>query len=65
MRREWLGIAQRSGAQSQAGLQSGAQRNTTYRNALAAYDAVLSVRAEQALAWIRLYRSLGGGWARA
>lgn len=65
VRREWLGIAQRSGAQSQAGLQSGAQRNTTYRNALAAYDAVLSVRAEQALAWIRLYRSLGGGWARA
>lgn len=64
VRREWLGIAQRSGAQSQAGLQSGAQRNTTYRNALAAYDAVLSVRAEQALAWIRLYRSLGGGWAR-
>lgn len=64
VRREWLGIAQRSGAHSQAGLQSGAQRNTTYRNALAAYDAVLSVRAEQALAWIRLYRSLGGGWAR-
>ncbi|WP_458233039.1 TolC family protein, partial [Roseateles sp. P5_E8] len=62
VRREWLGIALRSGAQSQAGLQSGAQRNTTYRNALAAYDAVLSVRAEHALAWIRLYRSLGGGW---
>jgi len=62
VKREWLGIALRSGAQSQAGLQSGAQRNTTYRNALAAYDAVLSVRAEHALAWIRLYRSLGGGW---
>jgi NodT family efflux transporter outer membrane factor (OMF) lipoprotein len=62
VRREWLGIALRSGAQSQAGLQSGAQRNTTYRNALAANDAVLSVRAEHALAWIRLYRSLGGGW---
>ncbi|MFG6487544.1 efflux transporter outer membrane subunit [Roseateles sp. BYS78W] len=62
VRREWEGIALRSGAQAQAGLQSGAQRNTTYRNALAAYDAVLSVRAEQALAWIRLYRALGGGW---
>ena len=44
------------------GLQSGVQRNTTFRNALAAYDAVLSVRAEHALAWIRLYRSLGGGF---
>ncbi|HEY9108265.1 MAG TPA: TolC family protein, partial [Roseateles sp.] len=62
VRREWEGIALRTAAQAQAGLQSGAQRNTTYRNALAAYDAVLSVRAEQALAWIRLYRTLGGGW---
>ncbi|MFG6459620.1 efflux transporter outer membrane subunit [Roseateles sp. BYS96W] len=65
IKREWEGIALRAGAQAQAGLQSGAQRNTTYRNALAAYDAVLSVRAEQALAWIRLYRSLGGGWTGA
>lgn len=62
VKREWEGIARRSGAQAQAGLQSGAQRNTTFRNALAAYDAVLTVRAEHALAWIRLYRSLGGGW---
>jgi len=62
VKREWEGIALRTAAQAQAGLQSGAQRNTTYRNALAAYDAVLSVRAEQALAWIRLYRTLGGGW---
>lgn len=62
VRREWEGIARRSFTQSQAGLQSGVQRNTTFRNALAAYDAVLGVRAEHALAWIRLYRSLGGGW---
>lgn len=62
VRREWEGIALRTGAQAQAGLQSGAQRNTTYRNALAAYDAVLGVRAEQALAWVGLYRALGGGW---
>ncbi|MFG6429119.1 efflux transporter outer membrane subunit [Roseateles sp. LYH14W] len=62
VRREWEGIARRTGAQAQAGLQSGTQRNATFRNALAAYDAVLSVRAEQSLAWIRLYRSLGGGW---
>lgn len=62
IKREWEGIALRTGAQAEAGLQSGTQRNATYRNALAAYDAVLSVRAEQALAWIRLYRTLGGGW---
>ncbi|MDR7271735.1 NodT family efflux transporter outer membrane factor (OMF) lipoprotein [Pelomonas saccharophila] len=62
VKREWEGIALRSFSQAQAGLQSGVQRNTTFRNALAAYDAVLSVRAEHALAWIRLYRSLGGGW---
>jgi outer membrane protein TolC len=64
VKREWEGIALRTGAQAQAGLQSGLQRNTTYRNALAAYDAVLGVRAEQALAWISLYRALGGGWTR-
>jgi len=62
VKREWEGIARRSFSQAQAGLQSGVQRNTTFRNALAAYDAVLGVRAEHALAWIRLYRSLGGGW---
>ncbi|RTL43874.1 MAG: efflux transporter outer membrane subunit [Burkholderiales bacterium] len=62
VRREWEGIARRSFSQQQAGLQSGVQRNTTFRNALAAYEAVVSVRAEHALAWIRLYRSLGGGW---
>lgn len=62
VKREWEGIARRTAAQAQAGLQSGVQRNTTFRNALAAYDAVLAVRAEHALAWIRLYRSLGGGW---
>ncbi|KQV86446.1 efflux transporter outer membrane subunit [Pelomonas sp. Root1237] len=62
VKREWEGIALRSFSQAQAGLQSGVQRNTTFRNALVAYDAVLSVRAEHALAWIRLYRSLGGGW---
>lgn len=62
VKREWEGIARRSFSQAQAGLQSGVQRNTTFRNALAAYDAVLSVRAEHALAWIRLYRSLGGGF---
>lgn len=65
VKREWEGIALRTAAQAQAGLQSGAQRNTTFRNALAAYDAVLGVRAEQALAWIGLYRSLGGGWTDA
>ncbi|RZJ08843.1 MAG: TolC family protein, partial [Rubrivivax sp.] len=60
--KEWEGIARRSHTQALAGLQSGIQRNTTFRNALTAYDVVLSVRAEYALAWIRLYRTLGGGW---
>lgn len=62
VKHEWEGIARRSYAQAQAGLQSGVQRNTTFRNALVAYDTLLSVRAEHAQAWIRLYRSLGGGW---
>jgi len=62
VKREWEGIAQRSFSQAQAGLQSGVQRNATFRNALTAYDAVIGVRAEHALAWIRLYRSLGGGF---
>jgi outer membrane protein, multidrug efflux system len=60
--KEWEGIARRSYTQQQAGLQSGIQRNATFRNALTAYDVVVSVRAEHALAWIRLYRTLGGGW---
>jgi len=61
--REWEGIARRAFSQAQAGLQSGTQRNASFRNALAAYDAVLAVRAEHALAWVRLYRALGGGWS--
>jgi len=63
--REWEGIAQRTSAQAQAGLQSGVQRNTAYRNALSAYGAALAVRLEHANAWLRLYRSLGGGWSAA
>ncbi|MFG6468822.1 efflux transporter outer membrane subunit [Roseateles sp. BYS87W] len=62
VRLEWEGIARRSHAQALAGLQSGLQRNTTFRNALTAHDVALGVRAEHALAWIRLYRALGGGW---
>lgn len=60
--REWEAIAARSAQQANAGLQSGAQRNTAYRNALAAYGAALNVRLEHGAAWVRLYRSLGGGW---
>lgn len=60
--REWEAIAVRSAQQASAGLQSGVQRNNAYRNALAAYGAALGVRHEHAAAWIRLYRSLGGGW---
>ena len=60
--REWESIAQRSAAQASAGLQSGAQRNAAYRNALNAYSAALAVRHAHAAAWVRLYRTLGGGW---
>lgn len=60
--REWEAIAQRSAAQASAGLQSGAQRNAAYRNALTAYSVALSVRHAHAGAWVRLYRTLGGGW---
>lgn len=60
--REWEAIALRSAAQASAGLQSGVQRNTAYRNALSAYGAALAVRHAHAAAWVRLYRTLGGGW---
>jgi len=62
-KREWEAIARRSLAQSQAGLQSGPQRNDTLRTALAAYAGVLAVRHEHSLSWIDLYRALGGGWS--
>jgi multidrug efflux system outer membrane protein len=62
-KREWEAIARRSLAQSQAGLQSGPQRNDTLRTALAAYAGVLAVRHEHSQSWIDLYRALGGGWS--
>jgi multidrug efflux system outer membrane protein len=60
--REWQGIAQRAELQSQAGLHSGPQRVTSQRNALTAHHDLLIAQADQAQAWFRLYRSLGGGW---
>ncbi len=60
--REWEAIAHRTAAQASAGLQSGVQRNNSYRNALSAYGAALAVRHAHASAWVRLYRVLGGGW---
>jgi outer membrane protein TolC len=60
--REWQGIAQRAVLQAQAGLLSGPQRVTSQRNALTAHGDLLTAQADQAQAWIRLYRSLGGGW---
>ena len=60
--REWQGIAQRAFLQAQAGLHSGPQRVVSQRNALTAHDDLLTAQADQAQAWIRLYRSLGGGW---
>ncbi|MNV59671.1 hypothetical protein D3C71_1521070 [compost metagenome] len=60
--REWQSIAQRAVLQAQAGLHSGPQRVTSQRNALTAHDDLLTAQADQAQAWFRLYRSLGGGW---
>jgi len=60
--REWQGIARRAVLQAQAGLHNGQQRVTSQRNALTARDDLLSAQADQAQAWFRLYRSLGGGW---
>ncbi|QGW80641.1 efflux transporter outer membrane subunit [Variovorax paradoxus] len=60
--REWRGIAQRAVLQAQAGLHSGPQRVTSQRNALTAHRDLLTAQADQAQAWFRLYRSLGGGW---
>jgi multidrug efflux system outer membrane protein len=62
---EWKRIADDAVRLAAAGVQSGPQRATTQRTALAAYSALLAVHQEQAQAWIRLYRSLGGGWSSA
>jgi outer membrane protein TolC len=59
---EWQGIAQRAVLRAQAGLNSGPQRVTSQRNALTAHGDLLAAQADQAHAWFRLYRSLGGGW---
>ena len=56
------GIAERAALQLQAGLYSGPQRATAQRDALAAHGDLIAAQADQAHAWFRLYRSLGGGW---
>jgi NodT family efflux transporter outer membrane factor (OMF) lipoprotein len=60
--REWQGIARRTALQAQAGLHSGPQRVASQRSALSAHDDLLAAQADHAHAWLRLYRSLGGGW---
>lgn len=60
--REWEGMARRAVLHAQTGLSSGPERATSLRNALTAHGALLTAQAEQAQAWFRLYRSLGGGW---
>lgn len=60
--REWQGIAERAALQLKAGLSSGPERVAAQRNALTARNDLLTARADQAQAWFRLYRSLGGGW---
>jgi multidrug efflux system outer membrane protein len=60
--RQWQGIAQRAFLQAQTGLYSGPQRVASQRNALTAHNDLLTAQADQAHAWFRLYRNLGGGW---
>lgn len=60
---EWRGIAQRTVLQAQAGLSNGPERAASQRNALTAHGDLLTAQADQAQAWFRLYRSLGGGWS--
>jgi outer membrane protein TolC len=60
---EWRGIAQRTVLQAQAGLSNGPERAASQRNALTAHGDLLTTQADQAQAWFRLYRSLGGGWS--
>lgn len=61
----WLRLVNDAELLGQAGLQSGPQRAQTQRQALAGYSAAQAVRAEHALAWVQLYRTLGGGWNEA
>ena len=61
--REWHGIARRAVLRAQAGMSSGPERAASQRNALTAYGDLLTAQADQAHAWFRLYRSLGGGWS--
>jgi NodT family efflux transporter outer membrane factor (OMF) lipoprotein len=61
--REWQDMAQRAVLGAHAGLHGGPGRVAAQRNALAARDDLLTAQADQAHAWFRLYRSLGGGWS--
>lgn len=59
----WQGLVRDATLLAQAGVQSGPQRAATQRQALAAQSAATAVRLEHALAWVQLYRTLGGGWS--
>lgn len=60
--RLWKRLVRDATLLAQAGVQSGPQRAATQRQALAAQSAATAVRLEHALAWVQLYRTLGGGW---
>ena len=49
----------------QSGLASLLELEETRRTALAAANAVVSIRRERIQAWIALYRAVGGGWTQA
>lgn len=60
---QWRRLVHDAALLTQAGVQSGPQRATTQRQALAAQSAATAVRLEHAMAWVNLYRALGGGWS--
>ena len=49
----------------QSGLASLLELEETRRTALAAANAVVTIRRERIQAWIALYRAVGGGWTQA
>jgi outer membrane protein TolC len=52
-------------ARQNGGLASLFDLEAARRNAVAAQSALIDLQRERALAWISLYRALGGGWSEA
>jgi outer membrane protein TolC len=52
-------------ARQRGGLASLLELEVSRRNAVAAQSALIELQRERAVAWIGLYRALGGGWSEA